>query len=35
MRQYVLVCRRPATWSTLEYGCHVRDVFRIFSDVSG
>ncbi len=20
----------PATWSTLEYGCHVRDVFRIF-----
>src|SRR3954447_9325352 len=20
----------PATWSPLEYGCHVRDVFRIF-----
>jgi hypothetical protein len=20
----------PTTWSTLEYGCHVRDVFRIF-----
>ena len=22
--------RRPAVWSTLEYGCHVRDVHRIF-----
>lgn len=22
----------PATWSTLEYGCHVRDVFRIFDE---
>ncbi len=22
----------PATWSPLEYGCHVRDVFRIFTD---
>ncbi|HXR22842.1 MAG TPA: DinB family protein, partial [Acidimicrobiales bacterium] len=21
---------KPTTWSTLEYGCHVRDVFRIF-----
>ena len=21
--------RRPDTWSPLEYGCHVRDVFRI------
>jgi hypothetical protein len=21
----------PATWSPLEYGCHVRDVFRVFS----
>jgi hypothetical protein len=20
----------PATWSTLEYACHVRDVFRLF-----
>ncbi len=20
----------PATWSSLEYGCHVRDVFRVF-----
>jgi len=20
----------PATWSPLEYGCHVRDVFRVF-----
>jgi hypothetical protein len=23
---------RPDRWSTLEYGCHVRDVLRIFSD---
>ncbi|MBN9113280.1 MAG: DinB family protein [Pseudonocardia sp.] len=22
----------PATWSALEYGCHVRDVFRIFHE---
>lgn len=22
----------PATWSALEYGCHVRDVFRIFDE---
>jgi hypothetical protein len=22
---------RPDTWSPLEYGCHVRDVFRIFA----
>jgi DinB superfamily len=22
---------RPAVWSPLEYGCHVRDVFRIFA----
>ena len=26
------ICRRPAetVWSPLEYGCHVRDVFRLF-----
>ena len=23
---------RPAVWSTLEYGCHIRDVHRIFND---
>jgi hypothetical protein len=23
--------RKPAVWSTLEYGCHVRDVHRIFN----
>jgi DinB superfamily len=23
--------RRPAVWSTLEYGCHVRDVHRVFN----
>jgi hypothetical protein len=23
---------RPDRWSTVEYGCHVRDVFRIFAD---
>jgi hypothetical protein len=23
--------RQPAVWSTLEYGCHVRDVHRIFN----
>jgi len=22
---------RPAVWSTLEYGCHIRDVHRIFN----
>jgi hypothetical protein len=30
MRQDALARPRPTTWSTLEYGCHVRDVFRIF-----
>ena len=25
------VRRLPAVWSTLEYGCHVRDVHRIFN----
>jgi hypothetical protein len=24
--------RRPAVWSVLEYGCHVRDVHRIFDE---
>lgn len=24
------VRRRPGLWSDLEYGCHVRDVFRLF-----
>jgi hypothetical protein len=23
---------RPTVWSTLEYGCHIRDVHRIFND---
>ena len=23
---------RPDVWSTLEYGCHVRDVHRIFAE---
>ncbi|TFV58847.1 DinB family protein [Mycobacterium sp. PS03-16] len=23
---------RPGTWSTLEYGCHIRDVHRIFNE---
>ena len=23
--------RKPTVWSTLEYGCHVRDVHRIFN----
>ena len=23
---------QPTVWSTLEYGCHVRDVHRIFND---
>jgi DinB family protein len=22
----------PTVWSTLEYGCHVRDVFRLFTE---
>ena len=26
---------RPDTWSPLEYGCHVRDVFRLFHDRLG
>jgi hypothetical protein len=26
---------RPAVWSALEYGCHVRDVHRIFNDRVG
>jgi hypothetical protein len=26
---------RPAVWSTLEYGCHVRDVHRIFNERVG
>jgi hypothetical protein len=30
MRQDALARPKPATWSTLEYGCHVRDVFTIF-----
>ncbi len=30
MRPDAVARPRPATWSTLEYGCHVRDVFRIF-----
>lgn len=29
-RPGVEVRPRPSTWSTLEYGCHVRDVHRIF-----
>lgn len=24
--------RSPVRWSDLEYGCHVRDVFRVFDD---
>jgi hypothetical protein len=24
--------RQPTVWSTLEYGCHIRDVHRIFND---
>ena len=23
---------RPTVWSTLEYGCHIRDVHRIFNE---
>ena len=26
---------RPAVWSALEYGCHVRDVHRIFNERVG
>lgn len=32
VRSDVGVRPRPDTWSALEYGCHVRDVFRIFSE---
>jgi hypothetical protein len=28
----VAVRPRPAVWSMLEYGCHIRDVHRIFND---
>jgi hypothetical protein len=28
----VTVRHRPSVWSTLEYGCHIRDVHRIFND---
>ena len=28
----VAVRPRPTVWSVLEYGCHVRDVHRIFND---
>ena len=39
VRTWLVVLTRPhiavrpdeATWSPLEYGCHVRDVFRVFS----
>ncbi len=31
MRQDALTRPAPATWSTLEYGCHVRDVFKTFN----
>jgi hypothetical protein len=27
----VNVRRQPTVWSTLEYGCHIRDVHRIFN----
>lgn len=27
----VVARRQPSVWSTLEYGCHVRDVHRIFN----
>ncbi len=26
---------RPTVWSALEYGCHVRDVHRIFNERVG
>lgn len=32
VRSDVGVRPRPDTWSALEYSCHVRDVFRIFSE---
>jgi hypothetical protein len=28
----VAVRPRPTVWSALEYGCHIRDVHRIFND---
>ena len=28
----VTVRPRPAVWSALEYGCHIRDVHRIFNE---
>lgn len=31
-RPDVSVRPRPDVWSPLEYGCHVRDVFRVFDD---
>jgi hypothetical protein len=31
LRQDVAVRPDDSTWSTLEYACHVRDVFRIFN----
>ncbi|MFM8774208.1 MAG: DinB family protein, partial [Actinomycetota bacterium] len=31
-RPDVSVRPRPAVWSPLEYGCHVRDVFRLFDE---
>jgi DinB superfamily len=31
-RPNVRVRPRPTVWSTLEYGCHIRDVHRIFND---
>jgi len=29
-RPHAAVRPRPDVWSVLEYGCHVRDVFRVF-----
>jgi hypothetical protein len=29
---HAAVRSRPGAWSTLEYGCHVRDVHRIFNE---
>ena len=29
-REDVRVRPKPAVWSPLEYGCHVRDVFRVY-----
>ena len=31
-REHAPVRPAPTTWSTLEYACHVRDVFRVFED---